>query len=60
MVGLTFLIAVAALVVAILAYRKAGGSSEDLQRQLESVRQRTADTLAKMEKSLRGEDKPEG
>lgn len=57
--GLVFLIAVAALVVAILAYRKAGGSSEDLQRQMESVRQKTADTLAKMEKSLRGEDKPE-
>ena len=60
MVGLTFLIAVAALVIAILAYKKAGGSSEDLQRQMESVRQKTADTLAKVEKSLRGgEDKPE-
>jgi len=57
--GLVFLIAVAALVIAILAYRKAGGSSEDLQRQMESVRQKTADTLSKMEKSLRGEDKPE-
>jgi hypothetical protein len=56
---LVFLIAVAALVVAILAYKKAGGSSEDLQRQMESLRQKTADTLAKMEKSLRGEDKPE-
>jgi hypothetical protein len=60
MVGLTFLIAVAALVVAIMAYKKAGGSSEDLQKQMESVRQKTADTLAKVEKSLRGgEDKPE-
>ena len=59
MVGLIFLIAVTALVVAILAYKKAGGSSEDLQRQIESVRQKTAGTLAKMEKSLRGEDKPE-
>ena len=56
--GLVFLIAVAALVIAILAYRKAGGSSEALQRQMESARQKTADTLAKMEKSLRGEDKP--
>ena len=60
MVGRTFLIAVAALVVAIMAYKKAGGSSEDLQRQMESVRQKTADTLAKVEKSLRGgEDKPQ-
>ena len=60
MVGLNFLIAVAALIIAILAYKKAGGSSEDLQRQMESMRQKTADTLAKVEKSLRGgEDKPE-
>ena len=57
--GLAFLIAVAAIVIAVLAYKKAGGSSEDLQRQMESVRQKTADTLAKMEKSVRGEDKPE-
>jgi len=58
MVGLTFIIAVAALVIAILAYKKAGGSSEDLQRQMDSIRQKTADTLGKVEKSLRGgEDK---
>ena len=57
--GLVFLIAVVALVIAILAYRKAGGSAEDMQRQIESVRQKTADTLARMEKSVRGEDKPE-
>ena len=58
MVGITFIIAVVALVIAILAYRKAGGSSEALQRQVDSVRQKTADTLAKVEKSVRGsEDK---
>jgi hypothetical protein len=58
MVGLTFLIAVAALIIAILAYKKAGGSSDDLQRQMESMRQKTADSLAKVEKSVRGgEDK---
>ena len=57
--GLAFLVAVAAIVIAVLAYKKAGGSSEDLQRQMESVRQKTADTLAKVEKSVRGEDKPE-
>ena len=58
MVGLTFIIAVVALVIAILAYRKAGGSSEGLQRQMDSIRQRTADTLGKVEKSVRGsEDK---
>jgi hypothetical protein len=58
MVGLTFIISVAALVIAILAYKKAGGSTEDLQRQMDSVRQKTADTLVRVEKSLRGgEDK---
>jgi hypothetical protein len=58
MVGINFIIAVAALVIAILAYRKAGGSSEDLQKQVDAVRQKTADTLARVEKSLRGsEDK---
>ena len=58
MVGLTFIVAVAALVIAILAYRKAGGSTEDLQRQMDSIRKRTADTLGKVEKSVRGgEDK---
>ena len=58
MVGLTFIIAVAGLVIAILAYKKAGGSSADLQRQMDSIRQKTADTLGKVEKSLRGgEDK---
>ena len=59
MVGLTFIIAVAALVIAILAYKKAGGSTEDLQRQMDSIRQKTADTLVRVERSLRGgEDKP--
>jgi len=54
---LTFLVAVAAIAIAILAYQRAGGSKADLERQLDSLKQKTADTLAKMEKSLRGEEK---
>ncbi|MEW5980170.1 MAG: hypothetical protein AB1898_30615 [Acidobacteriota bacterium] len=57
--ALTFLIAVAALIIAILAYKRSGGSKQDLQSQLDNLRQKTADALSKMEKSLRGEDKTE-
>ena len=59
MVFLTFLVAVAALVIAILAYQRAGGSRADLERQLDSLKRKTADSVAKVEKSLRGEEKPE-
>ncbi len=55
--ALTFLIAVAALIIAILAYKRSGGSKQDLQNQLDNLRQKTVDALSKMEKSLRGEDK---
>ncbi|MEW6441837.1 MAG: hypothetical protein AB1640_12960 [bacterium] len=57
--ALTFLIAVAALIIAILAYKRSGGSTQDLQNQVDSLRQKTADALSKIEKSLRGEDKRE-
>jgi hypothetical protein len=56
---LTFLVVVAALAIAILAYQRAGGSKTDLERRLDSLRQKTADTLAKVEKSLRGKKKTE-
>ena len=51
---LTFLVVLAALGIAILAYQRAGGSRADLERRLDTLKQKTADTLAKMEKSLRG------
>ena len=57
--ALTFLIAVAALIIAILAYKRSGGSTEDLKKQVEDLREKTADVVAKAEKSLRGEDKTE-
>ncbi|HNR13226.1 MAG TPA: hypothetical protein PKJ77_01145 [Thermodesulfobacteriota bacterium] len=59
MLVLTFVIAVAALVVAILAYQRAAGA-KDMDAQLSSLRARTADALAKMERSLRKQGPCEG
>lgn len=57
---LILLVAVAALVIAILAYKKAGGDTKELTRELEKpldrFREKTADTLSKMEESLRKKD----
>jgi hypothetical protein len=56
---LTFLVAIVALVIAVMAYQKAGGI-RDLQEQAEALRfvadnlrEKTADALDKLEKSLR-------
>jgi hypothetical protein len=49
MSALNFIIAVIALIIAILAYKRAGGRI-DLPKDL---REKTADTLAKMEQALR-------
>jgi len=59
MLTITFLIAVIALVIAVLAYQKAEGS-KDLKEQLAALREKTADTLGKMEKALRKENKEGG
>jgi len=57
---LILLVAVAALVVALLAYKKAGGNTKELSRELEkpldSLREKTAETLSKMGQSLRKEN----
>lgn len=68
MVVLSFIIALGALFIAILAYQKAAGSN-DLERQLNALREKSADALAKIERALRkqqqedapsaDEDKPE-
>ncbi|MEW6614552.1 MAG: hypothetical protein AB1401_03645 [Thermodesulfobacteriota bacterium] len=64
MTVLNFIIAIIALVVAVLAYNKAGGVA-DLKKQIESLgplREKAADILAKFEKGLRKEgteEKPE-
>ena len=59
MVVVTFLVAFTALVIAIMAYKKAGGSAEDLQAQVDSIRMKASDALSKVEKVIRGEDKKE-
>jgi len=60
----TLLIAVIALVFAVLAFARAGGVA-DVRRQLESMstttataRDRTADALDRLERLIRGRDKP--
>jgi hypothetical protein len=58
---LNFIIAVIALVVAVLAYQKAGGIA-DLNKQVElmgSVRDKAADLLAKLEKKVRKQEAEE-
>ena len=57
MVVLSFLVALTALIIAIMAYKKAGGSAEDMQRQVDSIRQKTNEILSGVKKSIRGEDK---
>lgn len=68
MEAVTFLIAVVALVIAVLAYRRAGGGTQDLRRQVESLgsatgsmtektREKTADVLQRMERLVRGKEK---
>ena len=56
MIVLSFIIALAALVIAILAYQKAAGSN-DLEAQLNSLREKSADALSRLEKALRKQDK---
>lgn len=57
---INFIIAVVALVVAILAYKKAGGDTEGLKEQLTVLRGKTAEALEKAEKAIRpdAEKKP--
>ncbi len=78
MEGITLLIAVAALIIAILAYQRTGGTAElkrqiesatsspDLKRQVDalialtdSLREKTADALDRLEKVIRKTEKDE-
>ena len=56
MVLVSFIIALVALIIAILAYQKAAGSSA-LESQLNTFREKSADALAKLEKALRKQQK---
>lgn len=64
MEAVTLLIAVAALVIAVLAFVRTGGIQE-VRRQLEVIgpraeiaRDRTADVLDRLERLVRGREKP--
>lgn len=59
----TLLIAVVALVISVVAYMRTGGI-QDLRRQVdslssasESVREKTADALARLERLIRGRER---
>jgi len=61
----SLLISIAALIVAIIAYQRSGGSIEEMKKKVEemgitteTMRTKTADLLNSFEKKLRGEDKP--
>ncbi|MBC8185704.1 hypothetical protein H8E88_31850 [candidate division KSB1 bacterium] len=56
---LNFIIAVVALVMAIIAYRKAGGDTEGLKEQLKTLREITAQALKKAEKAIRPDEETE-
>jgi len=76
--GITLLIAVVALIIAILAYQRTGGTAElkrqievgasspDLKKQMDalttitdSLREKTADALDRLEKAIRKAEKGE-
>jgi hypothetical protein len=54
--ALTFLIAVVALILAIMAYRRTTAPRE-WETQMDAMREKTADALSRMEKSIRKEEK---
>ncbi|MFH1625850.1 MAG: hypothetical protein ABID54_11960 [Pseudomonadota bacterium] len=61
MTVVNFIIAIVALIIALLAYQRAGGMA-DVKRQIESLgsfREKTADLLAKVEKTIRHEETKE-
>ena len=61
----SLLISIAALILAIIAYLRSGGSMDEMKQKVEELgitteglRAKTADLLYTIEKKLRGEDKP--
>lgn len=64
MVGITLIISVVALVLAVIAFQRTGGIKElrqqvaNLSSKTDTVRDRSANLLNKFERMLRGKDKP--
>jgi hypothetical protein len=65
MARLALVISLVALIVAIMAYREAGGtraleqSVRSLQGALETARKETADALGRLERAIRSSEQPE-
>lgn len=64
MLTITFITALAALIIGIMAYSRAGGvrdlrsQMESLRSTTDSMREKTADALDKLEKFVRGSKEP--
>lgn len=61
MAGLALIVAIIALIFSYLAYQRSGGSTEELRRKVDDLgfasekwREKTADALNRLEKSVRG------
>ena len=50
---LNFLLAVIAIIIATIAYQKAGGEMNSVKKQFNTLREKTAEVLGKAEKSVR-------
>ena len=66
MAGLALILSIIALVFAYLAYRNTGGSTDEMKTKIEDLgittdnfREKTADTLVRIEKLIRGEGSKE-
>lgn len=64
MAGLALIISIIALILSYLAYTGSGGSTEELKTKVgdlgistETLREKTADALNRLEKMIRGENK---
>ena len=64
MAGLALIISIIALILSYLAYTRSGGSTEELKTKVEdlgisteTLREKTADALNRLEKMMRGENK---
>ena len=57
---LNFILAVIAIVIAIIAYKRGGGKMNSIKWQLNSLREKTAEVLDKAKEAVRptNEDKP--
>jgi len=62
--ALTLVVSIIALIAACMAYKKSGGSVDDLKRKIddlhlstENLRSKMADSLEKIEKKVRGDEK---